>query len=152
MIDSLDGRFLPATRKDFIDIATACDAIANKCESTAVKMVNQHFRFPAQYIADLNEIIAITQKQFAVLSKSISLLFSKFGELLSDHSILDEVRDFESQVDVIEQRILSTVFTGEGDLAEKQQLYNFIELVCDPSDIIENIADKIQIMLITRKA
>jgi len=27
-----------------------------------------------------------------------------------------------------------------------------IELVCDISDIIENIADRIQIMLITRKA
>ena len=32
------------------------------------------------------------------------------------------------------------------------QTARFVELVCDISDVIENIADKIQIMLITRKA
>jgi uncharacterized protein Yka (UPF0111/DUF47 family) len=29
---------------------------------------------------------------------------------------------------------------------------SFVEQICDVSDIIEDIADKIQIMLITRKA
>lgn len=37
-------------------------------------------------------------------------------------------------------------------LAEKMQLFQFVEWLADLSDIIENIADKIQIMLITRKA
>ena len=34
----------------------------------------------------------------------------------------------------------------------KMQVARVVELVCDLSDIIEDIADKIQIMLITRKA
>ena len=38
------------------------------------------------------------------------------------------------------------------ELAAKMQLFDIIDLFCDISDIIENIADKIQIMLIARKA
>ena len=37
-------------------------------------------------------------------------------------------------------------------LAEKMQMKEFADDIADISDIIENLADKIQIMLVTRKA
>jgi len=37
-------------------------------------------------------------------------------------------------------------------LAEKMQMANFVDAVADISDIIEDVADAIQISLITRKA
>ena len=49
-------------------------------------------------------------------------------------------------------KLLKRVYELDNDLAYNVQLANFIEQTCDLSDIIENIADKIQIMLITRKA
>jgi uncharacterized protein Yka (UPF0111/DUF47 family) len=38
------------------------------------------------------------------------------------------------------------------DLAHQMQLAKFIGMLCDVSDVVEDIADKIQIMLVTRKA
>ena len=86
-----------------------------------------------------------------MLEKSISLLFAKFGDLLKDHSILDEIREYESRVDKIEERLYEQIYAEDLDLANRMQMARFVELICDVSDIIEDIADKIQIMLITSK-
>lgn len=151
MIDSLVGTsFLPSTREDLISIATSCDKVANKCESVALMAVHQHFRFPAEHENDLLKIISITHKQFDLLEESISLLFSKFGDLLKDHSILDKIRALETEVDIIEDSLYKDIFHMDMDLAHQTQLANYVEALCDLSDKIEDIADKIQIMLVTR--
>ena len=153
MIDSLANEsFLPSTKEDIIAVATSCDAVANKCEALAQKIVFQHFRFPAEYAEYLLEILSISHKQFETLEQSISQLFSQFGALLKDHAILDEIRDFEYQVDQIEQKLYSKVYSADMDLAHQMQIAKFIGMLCDISDIVEDIADKIQIMLVTRKA
>ena len=152
MIDSLAGTsFLPSSREDLIAIATSCDKVANKCESVALMAIYQHFRFPEDHANDLLKIITITHKQFDLLEESISLLFSKFNDLLKDHSILDRIRDLESEVDDIEQMLYKDIFLMDMDLAHQMQLANYVTSLCDLSDIIEDIADKIQIMLVTRK-
>jgi len=153
MIDSLgNASFLPSTRKDLISIATSCDLVANKCETFAQNVVFQRFLFPEEYATELLEIISIIHAQFELLEKSISKLFGEFGALLKDHSILDEIRRHESKIDIIEQGLYTKIFARDISLAERMQMTSFVELVCDISDIIENIADKIQIMLVTRKA
>ena len=153
MIDSLaGGAFLPSTREELIEISTNCDRIANKCEHFANMAVFQRFRFPADFNQDIMEIVSITHDQFEILEKSISKLFANFGELAKDHKILDEIRAYESAVDKIEQNLYDRIFAMDITLAEKMQLTQFVEYLADLSDIIENLADKIQIMLITRKA
>ena len=152
MIDSLVGTsFLPSTREDLISIATSCDKVANKCESVALMAVYQHFRFPEDHANDLLKIISITHKQFDLLEESISLLFAKFGELLKDHAILDQIRALETEVDIIEQNLYKDIFRMDMDLAHQTQLVHYVDELCDLSDQIEDIADKIQIMLVTRK-
>ena len=152
MIDSLVGTsFLPSSREDLISIATSCDKVANKCESVALMAVYQHFRFPEDHANGLLKIISITHKQFDLLEESISQLFAKFGELLKDHAILDRIRDLETEVDIIEQNLYKDIFRMDMDLAHQTQLANYVDELCDLSDQIEDIADKIQIMLVTRK-
>ena len=151
MIDSLVGTsFLPASREDLISIATSCDKVANKCESVALMAVYQHFRFPEDHANDLLKIISITHKQFDLLEESISLLFAKFGELLKDHAILDQIRALETEIDIIEQSLYKDIFRMDMDLAHQTQLAHYVDELCDLSDQIEDIADKIQIMLVTR--
>lgn len=153
MIDSLaDAPYLPSTREDLIAIATSCDKIANKCETIAKIMVQQHIVLPHDSGEDLMKIIAITKDQFSVLEESISMLFAKLGALQKDHSILDRVRSLETEIDVIEEKLQEALFGSDKELAEKLQLSNLYVYFGDISDIIEDIADKIQIMLITRKA
>ena len=152
MIDSLAGTsFLPSSREDLIAIATSCDKVANKCEYVALTAVYQHFRFSEGHANDLLRIITITHKQIDLLEECISLLFSRFGDLLKDHSILDQIRSLETDVDHIEQKLYKDIFLMDLDLAHQMQLSNYVESLCDLSDIIEDIADKIQIMLVTRK-
>ena len=80
------------------------------------------------------------------------MLFAKFGALQQDHSILDRVRALETDVDIIEDKMQDDLFATNMALAEKMQLSELFVLFGDVSDIIEDVADKIQIMLIARKA
>ena len=114
--------------------------------------VFQQFIFPDEYSDELLKIISISREQFEVLRKSISLLFSDFGSLLKDHSILDEIRTHESRIDEIEEKLYERIFKMDITLAEKMQMSDFADKIAELSDIIENLADKIQIMLVTRKA
>ena len=153
MIDSLsEGSFLPSTREDLISIATSCDKVANKCETIAKIIVFQRIPCPAAYAEDLNQIFSLTKEQFELLENSIRMLFSKMNALQKDTSILDNIRALESKVDAIEDKIHEDIYARDISLAEKMQISHVVELLCDLSDIIEDIADKIQIMLIARKA
>ena len=153
MIDSLsEGAYLPSTREDLIAIATSCDNIANKCESIADLVVIFKFVFPPEFAKDCEAIFEITKKQFALLENSISMLFSKLNVLQKDASILDEIRALESEIDKIEFKVDEEIFNGDLDPLAKMQFFDIVKYLCDVSDIIEDIADKIQIMLIARKA
>lgn len=153
MIDSLsEGSYLPSTREDLIAIATSCDNIANKCESIADLVVIFKFVFPPEFAKDCEAIFEITKKQFALLEHSISMLFSKLNVLQKDASILDEIRSLESEIDKIEFKVDEEIFNGDLDPLAKMQFFDIVKYLCDVSDIIEDIADKIQIMLIASKA
>ena len=153
MIDSLSGgSYLPSTREDLISIATSCDKIANKCEDVSKLIVLFKLSLPAQFANDLKEIFSITEQQFAKLESAIDMLFSNLNAFQKNHAILDEIRALETKVDVIEYSISQRIFDMDIELAAKMQLFDLIDLYCDISDVIENIADKIQIMLIARKA
>jgi uncharacterized protein Yka (UPF0111/DUF47 family) len=115
-------------------------------------IVIQRFAFPFDCSEDIKKVISISKKQFALLETSIERLLTSFSDMLKDHSILDEIRALETEVDVIEDALQERIFASDLPLAEKTQFSLVIDYVCDLSDIIENIADKIQIMLITRKA
>lgn len=152
MIDSLLKKpYLPATKSDLISISTSCDKVANKCESVAKAIVYQKFQFPAEYTEDILQILKITRKQFQLLEESVHMLFAKLGAFIQDHSILDSIRSLESDIDQIEENLYQKIYAADMDLAHQQQVAHILENICDISDIIENIADSIQIMLIIRK-
>lgn len=152
MIDTIGGKFLPNTQENLISIGTSCDAVANKCESVAKMMVVQKFAFPFDCAAEIKDILSISKAQFELLETAIERLFTSFNDLLKDHAILDDIRALETKVDIIEDALTEKIFDTDLSLAEKTQFALVIDMLCDISDIIENIADKIQIMLITRKA
>ena len=152
MIDSLaDSPFLPSTVEDIISVSTRCDKVANKCEAISNTIVLQKFCFPEGYAEDILKVLEITHNQFDMLEDSINMFFSNLRALQQDHSILDKIRAFESEVDSLEFKMTAKAFEEEKELARALQIGNILEMICDISDIIEDIADKIQIMLITRK-
>lgn len=152
MIDSFAGSsFLPSSRQEIIQIASTCDRVANKCEAFARMILLQKVKFPEGYEESLLQITSVIKVQFELLEEAISNLFDNFGAFLKDHSILDKIRDQESIVDDIEKYLYEKTYALDIGLAERMQLVNLIEHLCAITDLIENIADKIQIMLVTRK-
>ena len=153
MVDSLaEGGYLPSTREELVSLATNCDKIANKAEELVRNMCIQKFAFPAFCKERVLNVVANTKKMMDLLEESISRMYEDFGGLLKDHAILDDIRALESKVDVDEQSMLREVYAMNLGLAEKQQMAQFIDWLCNISDIQENIADRIQVMIITRKA
>lgn len=153
MIDSLsDGSYLPSTKESIISIGTSCDKVANKCEYVANLVVIYGFKFPPEFSTDFNEIYDIIEAQFECLETAISMLFSDMHKLQKGPAILDKIRSLETEVDVLEMRISKHIFSMDIELAAKMQFFGLVEQLCDISDIIEDIADKIQIVLIARKA
>ena len=153
MIDSFAGSsFLPSTREEIIKIASTCDRVANKCEAFARMVLIQKTKFPEGYSDSLLEIVSAIKVQFEFLKEAISKLFDSFGAFLKDHSVLDKIREQESIVDDIERFLYEKTYNLDMGLAERMQIVNLIEHLCAITDLIENIADEIQIMLVIRKA
>lgn len=153
MINSLsDGSYLPSTKEDLISIGTSCDKVANKCEYIAKTIVFQRFDFPEEFAQDVVDIFSLTKHQFEILEEAIGMLFLKMSALQKDTSILDNIRSLETDVDLIEDKLNTQIFQMNIALAEKMQIAHIIEQLCDLSDLIEDIADKIHIMMIARKA
>lgn len=153
MIESTSkAGYLPSTREDLIAIATSCDKIANTCEHVAYLIMMYGVKLPDFLAPDFTEIFNITENQLKLLESAIGMMFSKMNAFQKDHSILDEIRALETQVDKLENKIGHCIFAMDIELAAKMQIFGLVEEMCDISDIIEDIADKLQIMLISRKA
>ncbi len=144
--------YLPSTREDLISIATSFDKVANKCETVAYLILMYGVQLPHAFAQDFSEIFVHTGKQLKLLESTIGLMFSKLNSLQKDHSVLDDIRAMETCVDKLESKLGHAIFAMDIDLAAKMQLFELVQKTCDISDIIEDIADKIQIMLIVRKA
>lgn len=152
MIDSFAGSsFLPSSREEIIKISSACDRVANRCEAFAKMVVIQKVTFPEGYADSLLEIVSVIKVQFDFLKEAISKLFDSFGAFLKDHSVLDKIRKQESIVDDIEKILYEKTYALDMGLAERMQIANLVEHICSITDLIENIADEIQIMLVIRK-
>ena len=58
----------------------------------------------------------------------------------------------KKKYNIIEEKLYKKTYALDMNLAERMQIAKFVDGICNISDIIENLADRIQIMLVTRKA
>lgn len=150
-VDLMSEDFLPSTRASLISIIQSTDGVANLCQEVVRRILLEKIKLPACLHDDLLEIISITKNQLGILYDAVDMLFNDYKSLFNDRKILDDVRTEESKVDVIEAILHTRIFDLELDLCEKIYYRNLIERICDLSDVIENIADKIQILLVERE-
>ena len=152
VVDLLSDSFLPTTRTHLITLVQCTDDVANLCQEIVRHVMLEKIDFPAPIRADLLEIIAITTTQLSILYNAIDLLINDFKTLNNDRKVLDDVRAEESKVDNIQALLHGRIFALDISLAEKVYYRDMMEHICDLSDMIEDISDKIQIMLIEREA
>ena len=151
-VDAVGGSFLPATRSRLISLAQSTDKIANRCQALVHQIVWENVSIPSELKNDIIEINKITKVQIANLYIAIEKVLNDFSGLQKDRHILDDIRADESRVDRIEKMLHARIFSLELSLCEKIYYRNIIFGISQISDIIEDIADQIQIMLVERDA
>ena len=152
VVDLLSDSFLPTTRTHLITVVQTTDDVANLCQEIVRHIMLEKVEMPTAIRADLLEIIAITKTQLSILYNAVDLLINDFKTLNNDRKVLDDVRAEESKVDNIQAALHERIFTLDISLAEKVYFRDMMEHICDLSDMIEDISDKIQIMLVEREA
>ena len=152
VVDLLSDSFLPTTRTHLITVVQTTDDVANLCQEIVRHIMLEKVELPTSIRADLLEIIAITKTQLSILYNAVDLLINDFKTLNNDRKVLDDVRAEESKVDNIQAALHERIFTLDISLAEKVYFRDMMEHICDLSDMIEDISDKIQIMLVEREA
>ena len=152
VVDLLSDFFLPTTRSNLIAIVQSTDSVANISQSIARRITIEKANLPECVHSDILEIVKISKVQLDILYKSVDLLLNNYKKIFKDRKILDDIRAEESKIDSIEQMLYERIFDLDLPLYEKIYYRDFVAHICNISDVIEDIADKIQIMLVERES
>jgi len=149
----LEGSLLPSTRKEILDIVGRMDKVANKCQDIACKLVYENVSIPEPYCASMLEIVKLTKEQYLMMKRALKILFDDYEQLIKkDGSIITEITDKEREIDHIEDEATIAIYKDDSlHLAEKNHLKYFLTHLADISDLLEDIADQIQIIVVLRK-
>ncbi len=148
----LKKSFLPSTRKNIISILQLTDEIANRCQSVTRQIMLEKIRLPKDVHSDVLEIIKITAGQLKLIYTATEQLFNDYKTIYKDRTILHDISVEETHIDNIENLLHERIFNLDLSLCEKIYYTDVIKNICQISDILEDIADQIQIMLIEREA
>jgi len=152
IVDLMSDTFLPRTRSNLIAIVQNTDDVANACQSIARRVLLEKIQLPKAVHHDVLEIIDITRGQLDILYKAVDKLLNNFGDLLKNKKILDDIRREESRVDNIEEMLHERIFEMDLSLTEKIYYRDLVSRIGQISDIIEDLSDRMHIMLIEREA
>jgi predicted phosphate transport protein (TIGR00153 family) len=148
----LEGTLLPSTRKELMNITASMDKVANRSQNIACQLLCQNVDVPVPYRANLLAITRITKEQLIAMKKALKVLFDDYDQIIKDPSLIDVIEAKEHDVDRLEDETTVAIFSDSAlELAEKSHLRYFLTRLCDISDLLEDIADQIQIIVILRK-
>jgi len=147
------GAFLPILRKDIFQLVEALDSVADGAESCCDFCLGQRPELPDELKEDFLAVIRASISVFSHLKKGLSsLLWNSFSWLGDDTSDIKEITDRismnESKVDDLEWRLTRRIFVSDLSLAQKMHLQAFLQKIANISDRIEDVGDRINIVII----
>ena len=150
------GAFLPIERKDIYILSEAIDKIANKAETASDVVVFQGPSLLDAHKKSLRSIVEIIEKMFRYLEEAIGLFsfdatWDSAEDLTTIRENIAQVGILESQIDKDEEVLLRTLFQSDLDMAHKIQLEGFFRRITDISDVIEDAADRLYVLVISEK-
>jgi len=150
------GAFLPIERKDIYMMVESVDKIANKAETASDVVVYQSPEIPDDYKKIFREIVETTYEMFRILQEAVGLYGSDNALKTEDNlaSIREKVKSvgvMESEIDKKEEALMRTIFQSELPLANKIQLEIFLRRITEISDIIEDAADRLYVLVIRER-
>jgi len=150
------GAFLPMERKDVYMMTESIDKIANKAETASDVVVYQCPEVPNDYKGDLHDIVETIADMFKTFREA-ALKFTPDDSLQTEGNLaairekITTIGVMESEVDKKEEALLRTIFRSELPLANKIQLERFVRHITAISDVIEDAADRLYVLVIRER-
>jgi len=151
-----DGAFLPIMRKDVYQLAAAIDGVANAAESFCDFLLSQRPEIPPAFRGAFSDITSANIEMFPDLKEAVNYLnlgnFHWSDDKDSTYrQIARRIGVEESNIDDLEWKLTREIFKSDLPLANKMHIHALLKQITHLSDHMENVADRIQIM-ITREA
>lgn len=150
------GAFLPIERKDIYMMTDCVDEIANNAETACDVVVYQNPEVPEDYVKTLREIVENIIEMSCVFQDAVKL-YEPY-EVLQVHDVLAAIKEktrdisvMESEIDKKEEALLMTIFHSNLPLANKIQMESFLRRVAEISDVIEDAADRLYVLVIRER-
>jgi len=142
------GAFLPALREDLIGLALSVDKVADRAESTCDFIMLTRPDIPEEFKEDFRKATLDSLAAFLPLREGKMNLFKDFS--LSREKTI-EVHRLEGKVDDEEWKLNRRIFTSELPLAQKMLLRDVIWHIASVSDVIEDAADVLEVLIIKKQ-
>ncbi len=140
-----DGAFLPFIREDYIGIVEMIDMIANRAKTVTQTMIIEGPKIPAVLAPDIR---VLTSRAVSTLEPLVKLAGGPLLDKPKSMALLGEISTREQAADSMEFKLLRKLF-HEVDipLAEKIIIGNLIKLISEIADAVENVGDRIQVLI-----
>lgn len=136
---------LPDMRSDILRILEGCDKIINKYESNLIDLSVERFHVPCELHEGVLKMLFFDLLCVSGLIQAVRSFFD--GRSLQ--GITDDIFKNEHIVDLISESLKEQVFSNSAlDLSQQLQLKDFLHKLEKISDIAEDVADRLMIMLV----
>lgn len=144
-----DGAFLPAYREDYITLVELLDRVANKAESSGDMMYLMRPDIPEPVRKDFVTIAELTIEAF----KPIKAAVQKVLDGDTDLDIEDrEVERLEAEIDKIQFNTTRFLYKeAQIEKIDALMVKMFLDKLCNISDRIENVVDRLVLLAIKRR-
>ena len=142
------GAFLPALREDLIGLAVSIDKIADRAESTCDFIMLTRPNILEELKEDFRKITIDSIATFYPLREGKISLFKDFSSSLKKTI---EVHGLEAKVDDEEWKLNRRIFTSELFLSQKMLLRETVWHIVSISDVIEDAADVLEVLIIKKQ-
>jgi len=140
-----EGAFLPFFREDYIGIVELVDKIANRAKTVTQTMVIEGPKIPQEMHEDIR---TLTNKAVITLEPLVKLFDVPLLDKSKSLTLIQEISTREQVADSIEFKILKKLFKEINiSLAEKIIIGNLVTIIAEVADAIENVGDRIQILI-----
>ncbi len=144
-----EGAFMPIYREDYILLAEVVDEVANLTESASDFIVLTRPIIPEFLQEDFLKMVDATTDSYAPLLAALEMFKKDLSKLME---VTKKVGDKEQAVDELVWELTKKLFKSRLDKAEKLHLQQLFERIALISNIVEDAADRLEIMAVKRRA
>lgn len=143
-----EGAFLPAYRSDYVDLLEAIDKVANDAEHAGDSLILMEPDIPEPIRQDFVTIAKLTEEAYAPVPEAVEKVLSNNLDLAATIALIEQK---EREVDTIQFRITRMLFKELGvSKADALVLKMFIDQICSVSNRIENVGDRLSLIVAKR--